>query len=916
MTNLYTLLLKILTASFLALAMLTVPMSALAQTAAEEAIDAINSGTNESIGTTLDDTQVPNADGNAINQTGTFDCTSSDQARPTSQNDSNFKEINDAVRNWLLNAFTYSSVGQRLRCDPLIVGVLDEETGVPTTTSVYKVALNLVNFGVLIILLIVAFANILRVKLDTYAIKKVVPLLVFGVIMANLSLPIIRTVVDFSGVLTATFIGSTGDVGTRRAFVEEVVAAVYQGGVRTLGTTMKNLETGITGGTGTSFGWGGFLALVGFGGFAVAAFGPFFVLLLMGTVFLVLIPAILFFILGLLFVARIYVLVILAAVSPIAFASLGFEPLKGKVWGWWWNQFFRWTFMAPATFALFWLATRFYQAVGSQMDIGTYALTLTLVTLAIGIPLKMGGTIMGKWNDVLVKPIQGALTAPFRGAQEYVTKGGARDVSRFASSKTLANVLALGNPRLRQALEKRGFGAIPLNMGRAFKEGAAKIDAKNAEKEANSKAVKLGQGYGTMIAESGLRSVVSPGGQQAARAKELTTANGRERLVSLAEDFLNKTVGRERNWSQIESQQPLKENFEHAQEEALKSGDLDKIIAARLAHALLGKSIKGTEYRSKFDDALKTKGMSPVDVHSFADYVEGHVNGFPILTEAQVSDDDLVRNAQSTELMKRMVSMIESQAKDPIKQQQTLEAMLRELKTVTKDFKDLKEIEKNPNYAAMAGALIQKVQTLPSNIQSDVRTKLMPLRNQVGMADARQVFGIDNVDGPALLRAAKIDWPNLNSVVQHQGLTADGFRDLNDAQQEAVMKLVGSPALRSDIKKALRAFISKELERAAKDNIITDSNRADFVNRSLDDIINDNDNLKPPMRIDSSHLAAAGISGDRADEIMRRLKPYQSAINSIEYLTTSANSVAGPTANLVDQQANKSPNPSGPTGPR
>lgn len=630
----------------------------------------------------------------AAQTVGTFNCDlqPGKQRNATNQNE-------QIINNFLLNILTYADLGERLRCDPLIVGKRND-AGEAITTSVYRFSQNLVNTAVLLILIAIAFANILRIKLDTYAVKKSVPLLIFGVMMANISLPIIRTIVDFSGVITATFIGETSDVGTKSEFAKILVETVIKGGASTINQTIGNIDTAPGAFLGAP--WGTILAAVGLTGFAGLAFGPFLFMIVVGSLAILLIPTILFLYFGLLFVARIYVLVILTAVSPLAFASLGFTPLKGKIWGWWWNKFISWTFMVPATFALMWISVQFYRGVGGSMDIGTYIVTIALLGIAAQIPFKMGGSWLQQWNKAVAQPFRDTLLAPFKAAQQDLPKR----IDRRLSQPT---TIPFTGGR---------YKIPPVNISRMNKEFRKVVDAKIAKEDANAPAGRFGRTLGNIYAGATLEKL--PRVFSDYKTGRYRTPQDLEAAAHYA-DEISKQLGQNPIWDNSIDAQVAK-RFLDSQEAALASGDTDKIIGAYLANAKIGRHDVDQE---KYLKILRDKGLdtsfirhsyeqtmrrSPVAVRTIApDPTASPQQQAAALNEYMIGlRDDIAaqKNREETiELLKKMVDILSN-----IRKADGTKATSHE------DF--VKAIESNKALYGIASTLAQQIETLPVSITS------------------------------------------------------------------------------------------------------------------------------------------------------------------------------------------------------
>lgn len=276
--------------------------------------------------------------------------------------------------------------------------------------TVWRTTLGLADIFVVLVLLFLAIINIAHIQYDTYAIKKSLPLLIIGVIMANFSMLIVRMIVDVAQVLTNTFIGGQGT----ESFVNGVLCSVAINSDSGLATTLT-----------------GPLSLI-----LIILFG---ILILIGVV-----------VASFLLWIRLVVIYALAAVAPLAFIMLAFPPTAG-LFKKWWGWFSQWVFMAPIMMFLFWMASL---VGGNNCGEGTFRisamfLALALVYFACLIPFKMGGAIMSAWG----------------GAGKYLTGTGKDGYARkrfdnwWGRRKT-----AMGNAAInRIPFVKRSVGASELD---------------------------------------------------------------------------------------------------------------------------------------------------------------------------------------------------------------------------------------------------------------------------------------------------------------------------------------------------------------------------------------------------------------------------------------------------------------------
>ncbi len=249
--------------------------------------------------------------------------------------------------------------------------------------AAWKYVLGLLNAIVVLGLIFVAIANILRLNIETYHIKRMLPSIILGVILANFSYVICRVVIDFAQVVADFFIsGVTGDN------IVEIFG-------------FKSL-VGMGAGAGTVIGViGGFglAATVGTGG-AFAIGGGIFIIVAAAVI--IGLPSLLILFLGFLLAVRIYLTWFLVIVSPIAFFSLLFTPLN-KVWQTWWSWFIKWIFMAPIAFLFIKIASI---VAGVDWPEGTgpgfakWFFGIVLFCLAIYIPYMLGDKIVSGWANL------------------------------------------------------------------------------------------------------------------------------------------------------------------------------------------------------------------------------------------------------------------------------------------------------------------------------------------------------------------------------------------------------------------------------------------------------------------------------------------------------------------------------------
>jgi uncharacterized integral membrane protein len=231
--------------------------------------------------------------------------------------------------------------------------------------KVFKWSLSLVNVIVLMFLLIIAFANIARVQIDTYAVKSMFPTLIGGILLANFSWLLCRFLIETSTLLYNSLVGPYGG----GAGLLSSIATGYGLGEQTICAAAN----------GTSYASGLLGAIV-------------------GTV-LIAIAAVLMFTLYALLIARIWIITMLVVIAPIACITLAVASTRPyfKKWS---SLFFNWVFMTPAAFLILILAKQ-VTAIGDGPNLTRYILTTALLYFAIQVPFKMGGDWMRQWGNVV-----------------------------------------------------------------------------------------------------------------------------------------------------------------------------------------------------------------------------------------------------------------------------------------------------------------------------------------------------------------------------------------------------------------------------------------------------------------------------------------------------------------------------------
>jgi hypothetical protein len=220
----------------------------------------------------------------------------------------------------------------------------------------WRITRSIINILLIIALLIISFSNITRINIDTYTIKKALPNLVVGVILANASFLIIRYLADIATVTVYFFVERAG-MDSFNSFTAYALGQLGENSIRTVG--------------------------VG------AGLGAGIIVLIMAIVAMI----------GILWMAfllyvRLVAIYLLTILAPLAFVAYGLPGLE-KYFKMWWQQFIKWLFMLTVMSAVLWLM----YVIGTTDTTQSVARTLimyVLFFLALTIPSKLGGSTIDK----------------------------------------------------------------------------------------------------------------------------------------------------------------------------------------------------------------------------------------------------------------------------------------------------------------------------------------------------------------------------------------------------------------------------------------------------------------------------------------------------------------------------------------
>lgn len=337
--------------------------------------------------------------------------------------------------------------------------------------SAWQAMRGAINIILILALLLISFSNILRINIDTYAVKKALPNLVIGVVLANASFLIIRYMADISSVAVQFFVERTGS-GTFSVFVSQTLTNIGVNAIETIK--------------------------------AVATL-PIINILIVLVMTIIALVGILW--LAFLLYFRLVAIYLLTILAPLAFVAYGI-PGFDKYFKQWWQQFIKWLFILPAMSALFWVMFLIGNAGGDNQSIARTITQFLIFFTALGLPSKMGGAIIDKASNAFKKTGNFALD-----------KSGAKDLGRDLGSRAANRVgitrLQEWNKLRKENLEntikgRRDRASISARRGRAGLAEAqlAKASTRTADDLATIKALNEERYFETPEGKEELRKAV------------------------------------------------------------------------------------------------------------------------------------------------------------------------------------------------------------------------------------------------------------------------------------------------------------------------------------------------------------------------------------------------------------------------
>ncbi|MDP4127588.1 MAG: hypothetical protein Q8912_11670, partial [Bacillota bacterium] len=258
----------------------------------------------------------------------------------------------------------------------IVVGPAGTKNGGMTSPwiSIRNIALILL----VLALVIIAFANVLQIDIEQYGLNRMIPKIIISIIMAYASWLIFIFFFDFTKMLQDQAVGLIG--GTNGL------------------TAMGNLTINTPAAADIGSQIGAILLIIAI----------FIGILICGIILLFA------------FIVRIVMLCFLLTVAPLAFI-LNIMPFASSLYKRWWDEFWKWMFMAPIAMTIIALGSVIAQSasgsVNGQPQFGnvgvltanstsntTFLISLIIfaasIYMAVKIPLSWGGDVMKGWSNL------------------------------------------------------------------------------------------------------------------------------------------------------------------------------------------------------------------------------------------------------------------------------------------------------------------------------------------------------------------------------------------------------------------------------------------------------------------------------------------------------------------------------------
>jgi hypothetical protein len=328
--------------------------------------------------------------------------------------------------------FLFRDQAKALDIEP-VQSVLQGDNG-ESIRSAWKMFLSFANSILILVLLVVAFSNILHLQIDNYGVKKILPSLIIAILLANFSWFICIFLIDIANMVLRFILEfKTGNIsGDPNKLVTSISATELPEGVTDVDSAYKKILTD--------------------GGF----FWQF-----VGTQLIRIVGGVMITLLAYLMIVRNWVIYFLVALSPLGFIAMALPQTK-SVFQTWFKQFIQWVFMAVVSAFWLWVGSVFVTSsfVSSGAGFMKALFAIACFYLALTTPFKLGGAIMQKWNDV-GKKAWGATGG------WLVGRGAA-----YAKSDIINPRIDDYKNRISTFYAKQGEGQNPNWLGRIYRRGS------------------------------------------------------------------------------------------------------------------------------------------------------------------------------------------------------------------------------------------------------------------------------------------------------------------------------------------------------------------------------------------------------------------------------------------------------------
>ncbi len=308
-------------------------------------------------------------------------------------------------------------------------------TNSPIVNTGWGITRDLANMFFILILLIIAFATVL--KIQSYAIKQLWWKVLVAAILINFSLVIAGFVIDFTQVLTTFFLnqitggGSFGTITTRLASSMQI-----------LNFYRPAPPTSLPGGA------------LQFASSAVAATVGI-ILTLVGLVITVFV----FGALAIFLIVRILYIWFLLIIAPIAW-MLWILPATSSQFSKWWDNFIKWAFFAPIYVFMIYLSLSIFNDIGQLNPKVFGVLPASWTTSAPGLTTVGMPAAIFQWILVIAMMFGSLIVAQKAGAEgaNYARKtlgGWGTDTKNWAGRQLRRQALGIGAKEAAEGVEAR-----------------------------------------------------------------------------------------------------------------------------------------------------------------------------------------------------------------------------------------------------------------------------------------------------------------------------------------------------------------------------------------------------------------------------------------------------------------------------